>query len=50
MMITDQERETLDRWARRPTTGQAVASARLILGCAAGKTNTRVARELRLTK
>jgi transposase len=51
MTITDQERETLDRWARRPTTGQALAQrARLILGCAAGKTNTRVARDLRLTK
>src|SRR5690348_13894645 len=49
--LTDQERETLDRWVRRPTTGQALAQrARLILGCAAGKTNTHVARDLRLTK
>jgi len=40
----------LDRWARRPTTGPVLAQrARLILGCAAGKTNTRVARDLRLT-
>ena len=36
---------------RRPKTAQATAlRARLILGCAAGKTNTAVARELRVTK
>ena len=51
LTITDDERDTLERWARRPTTGQALAQrARLILGCAAGKTNTRVAQDLRLTK
>jgi len=45
------ERETLERWARRAKTAQAVAQrARLILGCAAGRTNTVVAHELRLTK
>jgi hypothetical protein len=50
LTITDDERETLERWARRPTTAQALADrARLILGCASGKSNTRVARELRLT-
>jgi transposase len=49
--ITNEERETLERWARRPTTGQAVAQrARLILGCATGRTNTRVAYDLRVTK
>ena len=51
LTITGEERETLERWARRPTTGQAVAQrARLILSCAAGRTNTRVARDLHLTK
>src|SRR5215468_8312543 len=51
LTITDAERETLERWARRPTTAQALAQrARVILRCAAGKTNTQVARELRLTK
>src|SRR5262245_8284486 len=51
LTMTDDERETLERWARRPTTAQALADrARLILGCASGKNNTRVARELRLTK
>src|SRR5258705_7171348 len=51
LTITDEERETLERWARRPTTAQAVAQrARLILSCAAGRTNTRVAHDLQLTK
>src|SRR5262244_1508596 len=51
LILTMDERETLERWARRAKTAQAVAQrARLILGCAAGKTNTVVAHELRLTK
>src|SRR5205809_2210153 len=51
LTLTDDERDTLERWSRRPTTAQALAErARLILGCAAGKNNTTVARELRLTK
>ena len=51
LTLTDTERETLERWARRAKTAQAVAQrARLILGCAAGRTNTVVAHELRLTK
>ncbi len=51
LTLTDAERETLERWARRAKTAQAVAQrARLILGCAAGRTNTVVAHELRLTK
>ena len=51
LTVTPTERETLERWARRAKTAQAVAQrARLILGCAAGKTNTVVAHELRLTK
>jgi len=51
LTLTDDERATLDRWARRPTTAQALAErARVILGCAAGKSNTGVARALRLTK
>ena len=36
LTLTDEERETLERWVRRPTTGQALAQrARLILSCAA---------------
>jgi transposase len=51
LTITEAERETLERWARRPTTAQALAQrARIILRCAASQTNTRVARELRVTK
>jgi transposase len=51
LILTADERETLVRWTRRPSTAQAlVLRARLILGCAAGKTNTRVAHELRVTK
>jgi transposase len=51
LTLTPSERETLERWARRAKTAQAVAQrARLILGCAAGRTNTVVAHELRVTK
>jgi transposase len=51
LTLTDDERATLERWSRRPTTAQALAGrARVILGCAAGQSNTAVARELRLTK
>src|SRR5437899_1254490 len=50
-MLTADERATLEGWVRRPKTAQATAlRARLILGCAAGKTNTIVARELRVAK
>ena len=46
LTLTADERQTLERWTRRPSTAQALAQrARLILGCAPGKTNTRVAQE-----
>ena len=51
LTLTDDERTTLERWGRRPTTARALAErARVVLACAAGKPNTIVARELRLTK
>ena len=51
LTLTADERETLERWTRRPTTARALAErARVVLECAADKTNTAVARELRLTK
>jgi transposase len=51
LTLTTEERETLERWTRRPTTAQALAQrARIILSCAAGKTNTRVACDVRVTK
>ena len=50
LTLTDEELDALERWARRPTTAQALAQrARLVLACARGRTNTEVARELRLT-
>jgi transposase len=49
--LSADERGALENWARRPKMARATAlRARLILGCAAGKTNTAVARELRVTK
>lgn len=51
LTITDEERETLERWTRRPKTAQALAQrARMILGCADAKTNTAVDAELRVSK
>jgi transposase len=51
LTLTDEERDALERWTRRPTTAQALAQrARIVLACARGRTNTQVARELRRTK
>src|SRR4030095_8912033 len=45
LTLTDEERDTLERWARRPTTAQSLAQrARVVLGGTSGYTNTRVAR------
>lgn len=50
LKITTEERESLEHWTRRPKTGQALAlRARIILESAAGKSNTEVARRLRVT-
>lgn len=50
LSITTEERESLERWTRRPKTGQALAQrARIILESATGKSNTEVARRLRVT-
>ena len=49
--LTDDERETLGQWARRPKTAQALAQrARMVLECSKGKTNTAVAAELRVSQ
>ena len=46
-MLTEDERETLERWARRPSSSQALAQrCRIVLGCAAGKPNTEVAADV----
>ena len=48
---TTDERDTLERWARRPTTAQALAlRARLVLRCAAGETATAIARDVHVTQ
>ena len=42
--LTEDERETLQRWKRRHTSSQALARrCRIVLGCADGATNTEVA-------
>ncbi len=51
LTITEQERETLERWARRPKTAQALAQrSKIILACATGATNTEVADQMRVTR
>lgn len=48
--ITTEQRETLERWIARRKTAQALAQrARLVLGCAAGKTNKAVSEQVGLT-
>lgn len=50
LTLTQQEQETLERWARRPKSAQALAQrARMILACAEGCNNTVVAARLKLT-
>jgi transposase len=45
--LDDQERDTLQRWARRHSSSQALAlRSRIVLACAQGKTNTAIAAEL----
>jgi len=49
LILTADERQTLLSWTRRRTTAQALAQrARVVLECAAGKSNRTVARDLRL--
>jgi transposase len=49
--LSDDERETLERWAGRRKTAQALAfRARLILACAEGKKNGDVATAFRVTR
>ncbi len=51
LTLTTDERDTLERWARRPTTAQALAQrARVILACAEGRPNEHVARRECVTR
>jgi predicted transcriptional regulator len=44
VVLTAEERQTLEQWARRPTTSEALAQrARLVLACAASKTHGEIA-------
>jgi hypothetical protein len=44
LVLSQDERQTLERWARRRTSAQAVAlRARIVLACADGATNTAAA-------
>jgi transposase len=50
LSVTTEERESLERWTRRLKTGQVLAQrARIILESASGKSNTEIARRLRIT-
>jgi transposase len=47
LVLSAQERSTLQRWARRPSSAQALAlRCRIVLACAEGTSNSQVARQL----
>jgi transposase len=49
LSLTEAEQETLQNWARRPKSAQALAlRARIVLRCAEGTTNTEVARQVQV--
>jgi transposase len=49
--LSDEERAALERWARRPTSAQALAlRARIVLAAADGLTNSEIARRLAITR
>jgi transposase len=51
LVLTSTETDTLQRWARRRNSAQALAlRSRIVLACADGKSNVAVAEELRLTR
>ena len=50
VILSEDEREQLERWSRRPKTAQALAQrARIVLACAEGDSNNEVARQLKVT-
>jgi transposase len=50
LKLTENERESLSQWMRRPKSAQALAQrARIILACAEGLRNTQVGDRLHLT-
>jgi len=51
IQLTSEQREALERWLRRPTTSQGLAQrAHIVLECATGKSDVRVARKLRCNR
>ncbi|HEX6491673.1 MAG TPA: IS630 family transposase, partial [Gaiellaceae bacterium] len=47
VVLSDAERETLERWARRPTSAQALAfRCRIVLAAAEGRSSIEIATEL----
>src|SRR5918993_1777088 len=51
LVLTDEERATLERWARRRTSSQALAErCRIVLACAEGASNIEVARRLGISR
>jgi transposase len=51
LALTDEERTTLERWARRRTSSQALAlRCRIVLACAEGASNAAVATQLRVSR
>ena len=47
MVLSEEERETLERWARRPKSAQALAfRCRVVLAAASGETNSEIAARL----
>src|SRR5438105_15016460 len=50
VVLSGEERETLERWARRPTSSQALAfRCRIVLAAAEGRASTEIAAELGCT-
>src|SRR3954468_11725302 len=50
IVLSEEERTKLQEWARRPKTAQRLGlRARIVLGCAAGWENRKVARHLHIT-
>ncbi len=50
LMLSTEERETLEAWARRRKTSQALSlRSRIVLACGCGLTNTQVAKDLAIT-
>src|SRR4029450_9205011 len=51
LVLTDDERETLQRWAaRRKSSQQLALRSRIVLECATGEDNTEVARRLQVSR